>query len=492
MKNTLVRSLVIPLLALSLSTGCSAFGSASLGTGAEFGATPGGIKDLSSARDLVANGQVPPPSALLVEAAFSEHDLPLTGTPCVRTLCLRSALGIAPDLDGKQSGWLQIGMSSNVDPATYGRPTIHAILTVDVSGSMGWDLSRADSGSGYTTAGRLAYLLANRIAGQLTPGDSVSLVTYGSSVSTVFESIAGDDPMIVTEINRLKTNGSTNMEAGLRRAYEIASRHKGVAVESRVFLFSDEQPNVGATTATEFQSIVGNGASDGIGITLFGLGLGHSNELTERLSHLRGANAFSLAKQQDVDALMQDSWPWMATPLAYDLKVNVTPTSGFTVTQNYGFPGVATSSPSLDVATVFLSKRKGALLVQLGGTGTNLTGLGASSQLGYNNLSGQPISDSLSSVYSGNPLDARNMYFQQPSVGKTVALAMMVSNMHKAAELYRTSPTGAVSLMEKVVTRIVDDAAALADPTFDREVKLAQDVLALMKKGAPQGDLYPR
>ena len=121
-----------------------------------------------------------------------------------------------------------------------------------------------------------------------------------------------------------------------------------------------------------------------------------------------------------------------------------------------------------------------------------MTGLGANSERSYNSLSGQPISDSLSSLYSGNPLDARNMYFQQPSVGKTVALALMVSNMHKAAELYPTNPPGAVSLMEKVVARIVDDAAAFADPSFDREVKLAQDVLALMKKGAPQGNLYPR
>ncbi len=492
MNQNLLYRLVVPCLALSvsLSAGCSAFGSAA--PSAEFGATTGGVKDLSSARDLVANGQVPPPSALLVEAAFAEHDLPLDGTSCSRTLCLRSALGVAPDLDGKQAGWIQLGMSSNIDPATYRRPPLHVILTVDVSGSMGWNASKMDSGSGYVTPGRLAYLLASRIASKCNAGDRVSLVTYGSSVTTVFAGFGGDDPAILDAISNLSTNGSTNMEAGLRRAYEIARQERRSVEQTRVFLFSDEQPNVGATSATEFQQIVGGGAAEGIGITIFGLGLGHSNELVEQLSHLRGANSFSLSKTPDVDNLMQDSWPWMASPLAYDLKVQVTPASGFSVIQGYGFPGSSGAAPALDVSTVFLSRRKGALLVQLGGAETTLSGLGASSKLSYLDLSGAPLSDNLNSAYGGQPLDARNMYFQQPSVGKTVALALLMSNLRRAAELYASDHAGAVTLMEKVVQRISSDAQGFADSTFDRDVKLASDVLELMKQDAPQGDLYGR
>ena len=251
MKKTFLTRFIAPCIALSLASGCSSYSSLSgAAPSGDFGATPGGVKDLSSARALVDNGQVPPASALLVEAAFAEHDLPLNGAPCSRALCLRSAVGIAPDEEGRQAGWLQIGMSSSIDPATYKRNTLHAILTVDVSGSMGWSSAHSDNPD-YATPGRLAYLLSRKIASQLTPGDSVSLVTYGSNVTTVLESVAGDDPQIYASIERLTTAGSTNMEAGLRRAYEIASRRKGVATDSRVFLFSDEQPNVGATAATD-------------------------------------------------------------------------------------------------------------------------------------------------------------------------------------------------------------------------------------------------
>ena len=84
------------------------------------------------------------------------------------------------------------------------------------------------------------------------------------------------------------------------------------------------------------------------------------------------------------------------------------------------------------------------------------------------------------------------MYFQQPSVGKTVALALLMSNLRRAAELYASDHAAAVTLMEKVVKRLSSDAQGFADPTFDRDVKLASDVLELMKQDAPQGDLYGR
>src|SRR5688572_13794606 len=81
-----------------------------------FGATPGGVKDMGIARELIANGQIPPPDALLVEGMFSEHDLGLAGPLCERVLCLRAASGIAADDAGETRGWVQIGLSSTIDP----------------------------------------------------------------------------------------------------------------------------------------------------------------------------------------------------------------------------------------------------------------------------------------------------------------------------------------------------------------------------------------
>ena len=76
-----------------LSSACTM---ADMASSPGMGATPGGVKDMGTARELIAQGQVPPSEAFLVEGMFSEHDLPLDGPSCQRTLCLRAALGWAP------------------------------------------------------------------------------------------------------------------------------------------------------------------------------------------------------------------------------------------------------------------------------------------------------------------------------------------------------------------------------------------------------------
>src|SRR5688500_8702775 len=158
---------------MSFAAGCGGGGG---GYGGDFGATPGGVKDLRFARELVALGQVPPANALLVEAMFAEHDLGITGAPCARTLCLRAAAGFAPELDETPRGWAQVGLSSTIDPATWQRPSTTFIFTVDVSGSMGW--------GDETTPGGLSRKLLHALTDQLRDDDRASIVIYGSDVQT--------------------------------------------------------------------------------------------------------------------------------------------------------------------------------------------------------------------------------------------------------------------------------------------------------------------
>ena len=47
-----------------------------------------------------------------------------------------------------------------------------------------------------------------------------------------------------------------------------------------------------------------------------------------RLGRERGLTVHAL-RAEDVGALMADSWPWMVSPLAYDLKLNLTAGAGF-------------------------------------------------------------------------------------------------------------------------------------------------------------------
>jgi Ca-activated chloride channel homolog len=474
-----------------LVAGC---GMADMGGGGEFGATQGGVQDMQFARELVARGQVPPPEAFLVEGMFSEHDLPLAGGTCQSLLCLRTASGAAPTLAGEPSAWLQVGMSSLIDPDEFVRPSLSVVAVVDVSGSMGWDYSRDEVD--YPTPGCLARMLLTRIAGRLGEGDRIAIVTYGTDVSTALGwSPAEDQARVGAAIDDLGSNGSTNMEAGLRRAFELArqARAEGGTQEVRVMLFTDVQPNVGATSPSEFQAMAADAADQGVGLTVFALGVGMGAEVLEALVQLRGGNAFSLFEREDPDQLLGDSWPWLASPIAYSLRLRLVVEQGFRALEAYGFPGEPDGEFGLEAATVFLSRRKGAMLVRLGAAeGARWSDLRVRGELSYQTPEGETLTQAVEQGYPTAAPDERGMAFEQPGVEKAVALAILVSELRRAAEAYPQDPAGAAQLARQAAQRFAGDAAALADPALEPEVAFGQAVAGLMERRAPQGDLYGR
>lgn len=458
----------------------------------EFGATQGGVQDMGLARELLANGQIPPPEAFLVEGMFSEHDLGLEGEPCREVLCLRGAAGIAPTLEGEPSAWLQIGMSSNIDPQNFQRPSLTLIATVDVSGSMGWDYATEETE--YPTPGAVTRSLLRGIAAQLGPQDRLAIVTYSRSANTLLELTNGaNQNTIQSAIDSLDTGGSTYMEAGLQRAYEIARQAlDGETAETRVMLFTDVRPNVGATTESEFEQLVNEGAADNVGLTIMGVGVGLGQAVLKAMADVRGGNAFSLFDIDDVEELMEDDWPYFVSPLAYDLSVEIRPSESFEVGEAYGF---ASDDERVDlgfeVSTVFLSRRKGALLIRFEAAEEVALGqLTVSGVITYNTPDGESVEQYVQVSYDGLRFDESGYYFEQPSVGKCVSLAILVSGMAEAAQQYGEDPESAVVVMEAVVARCAADTESFNDESMTTECELARELLNLMKEGADQGDLY--
>ncbi|MBU0640025.1 MAG: VWA domain-containing protein [Planctomycetes bacterium] len=455
----------------------------------EFGATQGGVQDMGLARELIANERVPPPEAFRVEGMFSEHDLGLSGAACERVLCLRGAGGVAPTLAGDAAGWVQVGMSSTIDPETFERPNLTIIATVDVSGSMGWSYGSGESE--YPTPGAVSRKLLHALADELGPADRMAIVIYASEAETVLPVTSGDDHETIEQaIDGLRTGGSTNMEAGLRIAYELAREAEDTA-ERRIMLFTDVQPNVGATGATDFQQMADEGAAYGTSLTVFAMGVGLRQEVLNAISTLRGGNAFSLFDFDDVDALLADSWPWMVSPIAYDLALDLTPAEGYQITAAYGFPGSAGAGAGFEVSTVFLSQRKGALLLQVAPTeGVDLAGLAVDGRLTYSTPGGEQVEEDIVVTYAGQALDLDGQYFEQPGTRKAVALAVLVDGMQRAASAYGTDQPAAVEIMQAVVARCSADLEALGDDALLAELELARDLLHLMEQGAEQGDMY--
>ena len=98
-------------------------------------------------------------------------------------------------------------------------------------------------------------MVLHRLADELGPDDRVAIVTYGSDVSTKLGLTSGSNlTKIHSAIDGLSENGSTNMEAGMKRAYSLGESAVGSTEQVRVIVFTDVQPNVGATDASSLQS----------------------------------------------------------------------------------------------------------------------------------------------------------------------------------------------------------------------------------------------
>ena len=485
-----MNRLLTMILSLCLVVGLSACGGGAVGgvpggpPGAPGGATPGGAQDTGTARELIKNGVVPPAEAFTVEGAFSEHDLPLEGAACERILCLRGALGLAPTLAGAASGWLQVGLSSAIDLSTFERPDLSLVFVVDISGSMSWQY---DAPNGKTqTPLSVAQIMMEKLIPTLREGDEVALVVYGDEARTVLSFTPGSQQdKLLSSVRELASEGATNMEAGLQTAYRLMAAQGGANRERRLLLFTDVQPNVGASAPSEFEALVAEGAASGVGLSVFGVGVGLGPETFAAMSKTRGGNAFTLFGSRDADKIMAEDWPYLATPLAYDLSLELSP-RGSSVAEGYGFP-TTSGKAELTASTVFLSKRRGALLVRF--SSEDFSNFGVTGTLSYTTPAGEPVSETASVSYDGTPLSERGTYFQQPSVGKTVALALLFSGMREAAERYGESQRDAAALMAKVTERVKADAEMLGADLAD-EVNLARDLSALMEAGAKQGTFY--
>lgn len=139
------------------------------------------------------------------------------------------------------------------------------VFLIDVSGSM----------NGSDKLGLLKEAFSY-LTQSLTDLDTVSIVTYSGSERVVLEGCPGNDSgQILRAIQSLSAYGSTNGEAGLTRAYEIAERYRIEGGNNRIIMASDGDLNVGITSQDELHDFVSQKRQTGIYLSVLGFGTGN-------------------------------------------------------------------------------------------------------------------------------------------------------------------------------------------------------------------------
>jgi Ca-activated chloride channel family protein len=175
---------------------------------------------------------------------------------------------------------------------------------------------------------------------------------------------------IATEIAAIASAGSTNMEAGLQPGYEVARASKAeFKGTTRVMLFTDERPNVGATQAGSFMAMAEAASRDGVGLTTIGVGVQFGAELATRISSVRGGNLFFFPDRAEMRKVFAQEWDTLVAELAHDFSIRIAPARGFRIAGVFGLPANTLrwegDAIVMDVATIFLSQRKGGIFFAL-------------------------------------------------------------------------------------------------------------------------------
>ena len=111
---------------------------------------------------------------------------------------------------------------------------------------------------------------------QLDENDTISIVTYSGREAVVLDGCAGNKKLaILAAINLLVANGSTNGQAGLQKAYEIAQKHYIEGGNNRIIMASDGDLNVGISSQSELKNYIVEKRDAGIFLSVLGFGTGN-------------------------------------------------------------------------------------------------------------------------------------------------------------------------------------------------------------------------
>ena len=165
--------------------------------------------------------------------------------------------------------------------------------------------------------------------GELVEGlgdnDRVSIVTYASGEVVVLEGESGANHReIMRAVRSLKADGSTNGEAGLRMAYELANKHYIEGGVNRIVMASDGDLNVGMTSESDLHDFVDQKRKDGVYLSVLGFGAGnYKDSKMETLADHGNGSYHYIDCEAEAKRVFGERLTANLIPFANDVKVQV-------------------------------------------------------------------------------------------------------------------------------------------------------------------------
>lgn len=270
----------------------------------------------ANVRRFLNDGQLPPTDAVRIEELINYFNYDFSHA---------KRLANAPflvDTETVQAPWkttnrlVKIAIKAD-DPfvkAEQALPPANLVFLVDVSGSMD------ESNKLPLVKSALKMLTKN-----LRPQDTISLVTYSGSTQVALPATHGNETdKILTAIEALNAEGSTNGEGAIKLAYQQARANFKKEGINRILLMTDGDFNVGVSDVDEMLDIIRRERDSGVSLSTFGFGTGNLNDhMMEQVADNGNGNYSYIDSLSEAKKALVDEMSATFNTVAKDVKVQV-------------------------------------------------------------------------------------------------------------------------------------------------------------------------
>ncbi len=160
----------------------------------------------------------------------------------------------------------------------------------------------------------------------LDEDDVVSIVTYSGKEEVVLEGCRGDQTeKILKAVRKLGAGGSTNGEAGLNKAYQIAEKYRIADGNNRIILASDGDLNVGISSAEDLKTLVSEKRRTGTYLSVLGFGYGNYHDASmEAIADWGNGVYYYIDSMLEAEKVFGTDLLSTLTTVAEDVKLQVT------------------------------------------------------------------------------------------------------------------------------------------------------------------------
>lgn len=264
-------------------------------------------------RNYLSEGNLPPTDSVRVEEYINYFNQGYANPPFHQAFGITVDGAPSPFTQTERYQMLRVGIQGYEVPEEE-RKDASLTFVIDVSGSMDMD-------NRLGLVKRSLELLVE----QLDRNDSVSIVVYGTEARVVLDPTPGSDKeTILAAIYNLRSEGSTNAEAGIRLGYKMALRAYNPEGINRVILCSDGVANVGNAEADVILSEIRGYVEEGVTMTTIGFGMDNYNDtLMEQLADNGDGFYAYVDDMREAKRLFIDNLTSTLQTIALDAKVQV-------------------------------------------------------------------------------------------------------------------------------------------------------------------------